>query len=114
MDTYNDSESDDDGLAVVVDGDDENHDIESDTEHAAGIVDPEGDEDVRVVPASGQAVSGGEEGLNSCLGRIFPRVVSGNGSLSSASCSDIATAVVLHGPGVIAAGREGHQWRDGH
>ena len=46
MDTYNDSESDDDGLAVVVDGDDEDHDIESDTEHAAGIVDPEGDEDV--------------------------------------------------------------------
>ena len=41
--------------------------------HAAGVVDPEGDEDVRVVPASGQAVSGGEEGLNSCLGRILPR-----------------------------------------
>ena len=52
MDTYNDSESDDDGLAVVVDGDDENHDIESDTEHAAGIVDPKGDVDVRVVKLS--------------------------------------------------------------
>ena len=53
IDTYKDSESDDDGLAVVVDGDDEDQDIESDTEHAAGVVDPEGDEDVRVVPANG-------------------------------------------------------------
>ena len=64
MDSYNNFDSDDDGLAVVMDGD-EDQDIQSDTEHAAGVVDLEGDEDVRVVPANGQTVSGGEEGLNS-------------------------------------------------
>ena len=35
---------------------------------------------------------------------IQNRVVSGNGSISSASCSIIVTTVVLHEPGVIAAG----------
>ena len=44
---------------------------------------------------------------------IQNRVVSDNGSISSA-CSGIVTAVVLHEPGVIVAGREGHQWRDGN
>ena len=44
---------------------------------------------------------------------IQNRVVSDNGSFSSA-CSGIVTAVVLHEPGVIVAGREGHQWRDGN
>ena len=43
METYNDS--DDKGLAIVMDGD-EDQDIQSDTEHAAGQVDLEGDEEV--------------------------------------------------------------------
>ena len=43
METYYDS--DDNSLAIVMDGD-EDQDIRSDTEHAAGQVDPEGDEEV--------------------------------------------------------------------
>ena len=66
METYTDSDNND--LAKVMDGD-EDQDIQSDTEHAAGQVDSEGDEEVGVVPGNGQAhtVSGVDEGLNSCL-----------------------------------------------
>ena len=43
METYNDS--DDNGLAIVMNGD-VDQDIQSDTENAAGQVDPEGDGEV--------------------------------------------------------------------
>ena len=104
METYNDS--DDNGLAIVMDGD-EDQDIQNDTEHAAGQVDLEGDEEVGlegvviviqnmllekyyiykdkegydeagVVPTNDEAVAGVDEGPNSSPGRVW----SGNGSLS--------------------------------
>ena len=111
METYNDS--DDNGLAIVMDGD-KDQSVQSDTEHAPGQVDPEGDEEVRleggviviqnmllekyyiykegydevgVVPTNDEAVAGVDGGLNSSPGRVW----SDNGSLSLASCSDLVS-----------------------
>ena len=112
MESYNNS--DDNGLAIVMDGD-KDQSVQSDTEHAPGQVDPEGDEEVRleggviviqnmllekyyiykegydeagVVRTNDEAVAGVDEGLNSSQGRVW----SGNGSLSSASCSGLVSS----------------------
>ena len=45
METYNDS--DDNGRSIVLDGD-KDQDIQSDTKHAAGQLDPEGNEEVEL------------------------------------------------------------------
>ena len=111
MESYNNS--DDNGLAIVMDGD-KDQSVQSDTEHAPGQVDPEGDEEVRleggviviqnmllekyyiykegydeagVVRTNDEAVAGVDEGLNSSPGRVW----SDNDSLSLASCSDLVS-----------------------
>ena len=65
MESYSESDADDDGLEIGRHGHGD-EDAVIDIEDASEEVDAEGYGEV-------EAVAGVDEGLNSCLGRIFPR-----------------------------------------